>query len=367
MPEILSRASILFKVDSRLRGNPHEPGLTKVDENWGYPELSVCGKIRGNRRIAMDVIFDRCCGIDVHKETLTACIMVGTGPRMRKEIKTYSTMTEELEKLRGWLKAEGITHIAMESTGVYWKPVYNILEEDFSVMIANAKHIKHVPGRKTDVKDSEWICKLLRNGLIRGSFIPPRHIRNLRDLTRHRAKLNHLMTSEKNRLQKYLEDSNIKLASVASDIFGVSGRAMLKELLGGNEDVEAIADLAKGVLRNKKEALKKSCVGRVTEHHRMMIQFSLKHLEYMETLRGAVQHQIDKVVRENNLQKNIELLDTIPGVHEEAAEVILAEIGTDMNTFPTEHHLASWAGISPGNNESAGKKKADRPARGTNG
>jgi transposase len=323
--------------------------------------------IKKTGRIAMDVIFERCCGIDVHKETLTACIMIGAGNRMRKEIRTFSTMTEDIEKLRQWLKGEEITHVAMESTGVYWKPVYNILEEDFSVMIANAKHIKHVPGRKTDVKDSEWICKLLRNGLIRGSFIPPRHIRQLRDLTRHRAKLNHLMTSEKNRLQKYLEDSNIKLASVASDIFGVSGRAMLKELLAGNENVEEIVDLAHGVLRNKKEALKKSCVGKLTEHHRVMIQLSLKHIEYMEGLISEIQQRIDKVVRENKLQKNIELLDTIPGVNETAAEVIVAEIGSDMGVFPTEHHLASWAGMSPGNNESAGKKKAATPPKETSG
>ncbi len=315
----------------------------------------------------MDVIYDKCCGIDVHKETLTACIMVGAGNRVRKEIRTFSTMTEDIERLRDWLKSEEITHVAMESTGVYWKPVYNILEEDFSVMIANAKHVKHVPGRKTDVKDSEWICKLLRNGLIRGSFIPPRHIRQLRDLTRHRAKLNHLMTSEKNRLQKYLEDANIKLASVASDIFGVSGRKMLKEMLKGNENVEEIADLAYGQLKKKKDALMKSCTGNLTDHHRMMVQLGLKHIEYMESLIAEVQQQIDRVVRENNLQKNIELLDTIPGVNETAAEVIIAEIGTDMNVFPTEHHLASWAGISPGNNESAGKKKADTPPMGTNG
>lgn len=315
----------------------------------------------------MDVIFDKCCGIDVHKETLTACIMIGTGTRMKKEIRTFSTMTEDLEKLREWLKAEEITHVAMESTGVYWKPVYNILEEGFSVMIANAKHVKHVPGRKTDVKDSEWLCKLLRNGMIRGSFIPPRHIRQLRDLTRHRAKLNHLMTSEKNRLQKYLEDANIKLASVASDIFGVSGRAMLKELIAGNKNVEEIANLAHGALRNKKEALKRSCVGTVTDHHRVMIQLSLKHIEYMEGLIGEVQQRIDKLAKENNLQKNIDLLDTIPGVNETAAEVILAEIGSDMSVFPTEHHLASWAGISPGNNESAGKKKVDISPKETNG
>jgi len=232
----------------------------------------------------METIYENCCGIDVHKETLTACIMIGEGGRVtKKEIKTFSTMTEDIEHLRDWLKAEGVTHVAMESTGIYWRPVFNILEDDFDILLANARHIKNVPGRKTDVKDSEWICKLLRSGLISGSFIPPRHIRQLRDLTRYRSKLNNNISSEKNRVQKYLEDANIKLSSVATDVFGVSGRLMLKELLKGNTNRDELSKLARGRLKNKEEELKKSFNCKITDHHRMLIEISLRHIEYMET------------------------------------------------------------------------------------
>ena len=201
----------------------------------------------------MEIIFERCCGIDVHKETLTACIMIGEGGKVtKKEIRTYTTMTEDIEQLRDWLKSEGVTHVAMESTGIYWRPIFNILEEDFEIILANARHIKNVPGRKTDVKDSEWLCKLLRNGLIRGSFIPPKPIRQLRDLTRYRNKLNNNIASEKNRLQKYLEDANIKLSSVATDIFGVSGCEMIKEIIKGNTDAGALSELARGEIKEQK-------------------------------------------------------------------------------------------------------------------
>lgn len=306
----------------------------------------------------MEVIFQRCCGIDVHKETLTACIMIGEGERVgKKEIRTYSTMTEDIERLRDWLKAEGIKHIAIESTGIYWRPVFNILEEDVEIILANARHIKNVPGRKTDVKDSEWLCKLLRSGLIRGSFIPPKHIRQLRDLTRYRSKLNNNITSEKNRLQKYLEDANIKLSSVATDVFGVSGREMLKELIKGNADAEYLSNLARGRLKSKTEALKKSFNCRITDHHRMLIEISLRHIEYMEGLVSEMDWRIEQLMEANKLRDAVELLDTIPGVNETGAEAIIAEIGTNMNKFPTAAHIASWAGMSPGSNESAGKKK----------
>lgn len=316
----------------------------------------------------MEAIYERCCAIDVHKETLTACIMIGKGGKLtNKEIKTFSTMTEDIERLREWLKSERVTHVAIESTGIYWRPVFNILEEDFEIILANARHIKNVPGRKTDVKDSEWLCKLLRNGLIRGSFIPPKHIRQLRDLTRYRSKLNNNIASEKNRLQKYLEDANIKLSSVATDVFGASGRQMIREIIKGNNDTEGISELAKGRLRNKKEELKKSLNSRVTEHHRMLIEISLRHIEYMEGLIAELDLKIDKLTEDNKLKESIELLDTIPGVDEVAAESIVAEIGTDMNKFPSAEHLASWAGVSPGNNESAGKKKVERQHMETNG
>lgn len=316
----------------------------------------------------MEVVFERCCGIDLHKETLTACITIGKGTRItKKEVRTYKTMTGDLEDLRDWLKAEGVTHVVMESTGVYWKPVYNILEEYFEVVLANARHIKNVPGRKTDVKDSEWLCKLLRNGLIKGSYIPPRHIRQLRDMTRYRRKLNENITSEKNRLQKYLEDANIKLASVVSDVFGVSGRLMLKEIIKGNSDAERLSGLAQRRLKNKTGEIEKAFNSRITDHHRQMIEFSLRHIEYMEELIAEVDMQIDKLIRDHNLKESVELLDTIPGVDRDAANSIIAEIGEDMSVFPSEEHISSWAGISPGNNESAGKKKADGSGMATNG
>ena len=307
----------------------------------------------------MEAIFENCCGIDVHKKTLTACIMIGgEGKITKKEIRTYSTMTEDIEGLRDWLKSEGVTHVAMESTGIYWRPVYNILEEGFEIMLVNARHIKNVPGRKTDVADSEWLCRLLRNGLLNGSFIPPIYIRQLRDLTRYRSKLNNNIAAEKNRLQKYLEDANIKLSSVATDTLGVSGRLMIRDIIKGNTDAVGLSELAKGRLKNKKEELKKSFNSRVTEHHRMLIEMSLKHIEYIESMMVKLEGKMDELIKKQDLAKDLELLDTIPGVDKIGATAIVAEIGADMSKFPTDAHISSWAGMSPGNNESAGKKKS---------
>ena len=316
----------------------------------------------------MEVLFDRCCGIDVHKKTLTACIMIGRdGKLTKKDIRTYSTMTEDLEAFRDWLKSEGITHVAIESTGIYWRPVYNILENDVEVILANARHIKNVPGRKTDVADSEWLCKLLRNGLIQGSFIPPRHIRQLRDLTRYRSRLNNNIAAEKNRLQKYLEDANIKLSSVATDTLGVSGRRMIREIIKGNTDRNGLSELAKGRLRSKIEELKKSFNSRITEHHRMLIEMSLKHIEYIEEMIEKLEMEMDGLIKERKLDQDVELLDTIPGVDKIGATTIIAETGADKSKFPSASHLSSWAGMSPGNNESAGKKKAEGPHQETSG
>ncbi len=316
----------------------------------------------------MEVIYEKCCGIDVHKKTATACIMISNGNRIiKKEIRTYTTMTCDIEKMRDWFKEEGVAHIAIESTGIYWRPLYNILEEDFEIILANARHVKNVPGRKTDVKDSEWLCKLLRSGLIEGSFIPPKHIRQLRDLTRYRSRLNNNIASEKNRLQKYLEDANIKLSSVATDSFGVSGRAMIKEIINGNTNVKELSELAKGRLRNKIKDLKKSFNCKITEHHRKLIKMSLEHIEYIEGMIQSIENEIDELESKHNMKKEVELLDTIPGIDKTGASAILAEIGTDMSKFPTPEHLSSWAGLSPGNNESAGKKKAVRPLMETNG
>ena len=300
----------------------------------------------------METIIEKGCGLDVHKETVVACIM-GTG--VRKEIRTYSTMTNDLLRLKGWLQETGITHVAMESTGVYWKPVFNILEDEFEVILVNARHVKNVPGRKTDVQDSEWLCRLLRSGLLKGSFIPPRGIRELRDLTRYKRKLIQAIVAEKQRVEKVLEDANIKLSSIASDTFGASGKRIIEELVKGKLEAEKMAELSKGRLRRKREHLKEALVGEVREHHKFMIKVSLKHIRAMEKILLGVERKIREKI-ERNYKEEDELLQTIPGVKENASTII-AEIGVDMDIFPSEMHLSSWAGVSPGNNESAGKKK----------
>lgn len=301
----------------------------------------------------METVIERGCGIDVHKETVVACVM-GTG--IEKEVRTYGTMTGELLQLKEWLKGLGVTHVAMESTGVYWKPIFNILEEGFKVILVNARHIKNVPGRKTDVKDCEWICKLLRCGLVKGSFIPEKDIRELRDLTRYRKKLVQAISSEKNRIQKVLEDANIKLSSVLSNSFGVSGSAIIEELLKGSQSIEEMAGLARGKLKPKKAQIKEALQGNFQEHHRFMIEASLEHIKSIERIISGIDVEIDKKIE--MYRKEYDLLQTIPGVKEQGAAAIIAEVGTDMERFPGEEHLASWAGMSPGNNESAGKKKA---------
>jgi transposase len=300
----------------------------------------------------MEIIIERGCGLDVHKETVVACIM-GTG--VRKEIRTYTTMTNDLLRLRGWLQEAGITHVAIESTGVYWKPVFNILEDSVEVILVNARHVKNVPGRKTDVQDSEWLCRLLRSGLLKGSFIPPRGIRELRDLTRYKRKLIQAMVAEKQRVEKVLEDANIKLSSIASDTFGASGKRIIEELVKGKLGAEKMAELSKGRLRSKREHLKEALVGEVREHHKFMIKVSLKHIRAMEKILLGVERKIREKI-ERDYKEEDELLQTIPGVKENASTVI-AEIGVDMDIFPNEMHLSSWSGVSPGNNESAGKKK----------
>jgi len=303
----------------------------------------------------MDVIIDKGCGLDVHKETVVACVM---GSGIKKEIRTFSTMTGDLFQLKSWLSEKGITHVAMESTGPYWKPVFNVLDDSFDVILANARHIKNVPGRKTDVKDSEWICKLLRSGLLAASFVPPKAIRELRDLTRYRRKLAQSISAEKNRVQKVLEDANVKISSVVSDTFGVSASRMIEAILAGDLNPEAISDLAVGKLKGKKEELKKALVGNFQEHHRFMIQASLDHIESLEKIIAGLDQEINRKLKDYH--QEYELLQTIPGVKEQGAAAIIAEIGADMGRFPSEGHLSAWAGMSPGNNESAGKKKAER-------
>lgn len=300
----------------------------------------------------MEIVVDKGCGLDVHKKQVSACI---NGRGLKKEIRTYSTMTNDLVKMKKWLKENGITHVAMESTGVYWKPVFNILEDSFEVILVNARHIKNVPGRKTDVQDCEWLCKLLRSGLLSGSFIPPKDIRQLRDLTRYKRKLVQTISAEKNRIQKVLEDANIKLSSVLSNTFGVSGSQIIEELIKGSLSVEEMSKLAKGRLIKKREILKEALVGKLEEHHKFMINSSINHIKSIERIIEDINAKIKEKMK--HYKQQYKLLQTIPGIKEDGAASIIAEIGVDMDRFPTEEHISSWSGMSPGNNESAGKRK----------
>ncbi|MEK7297585.1 MAG: IS110 family transposase [Planctomycetota bacterium] len=311
----------------------------------------------------MDSIYRCCCGLDVHKDTVAACLRkIGDDGKVHIEKRTYSTMTKGLLALSDWMTSEGVTHVAMESTGVYWKPIWNILEGGFTVLLVNARHIKQVPGRKTDMKDCEWIAQLLQHGLLNSSFVPPTPIRELRDLTRHRAKVIGEQAAVANRIQKMLEDANIKLASVATDVMGVSGRAMLKAIISGQEDPKVLADLAKRRLRGKIPQLKLALEGRVTEHHRFMLGTLLDQWEYLESLVKRLDGRIEDVMRP--FQESVELLKGIPGVEQRTAENLIAEIGNNMDQFPSAEHLASWAGMCPGNNESAGKRKSGTTPKG---
>lgn len=307
----------------------------------------------------MQAIVERCCGIDVGQAFVVACLLVGKPhERPRKEVRTVNTMTRDLVELREWLRSEGCTHVAMESTGVYWKPVYEVLEGHFELVVGNAQHIKNVPGRKTDVRDSEWIADLLRHGLISSSFVPPKDIRELRDLTRYRRKLVETRTAERNRLLKLLETANIKLASVASDVFGVSGMLMLKALVEGKSDAATMALLARGRLRDRLAQLELALEGRFTEHHRFVVGTQLKRLETLEADVGKLDERIAEQLKPYAHQ--MRLLRQIPGVSDTLAAVIVAEIGVDMSVFPDAAHLASWAGVCPGSHESAGRHKSGR-------
>lgn len=305
------------------------------------------------------LIIDRGCGIDVHRDTAVATIK---GIDLTTQTKTFGTFTDELYTLVGWLQDNGVTHIAMESTGVYWKPIYFILEEFFEIILVNARHIKNVPGQKTDKKDSEWIAKLLMSGLLKGSFVPPQNIRELRWLHRHRRKLIGHRTAEKNRLQNILEDANIKLGSVVSNIFGVSGLAMVKAMIAGQTDPNELANLAKGSLVKKKSQLCKALNGKVTDHHRFMLNMILENIDTINKQIAQLEARMDTYL--NNMVQEVNLLKTIPGVSNQIATGIIAEIGIDMQHFASHRHLASWAGMCPGNNESAGKKMSTKTTQG---
>src|SRR3990172_278347 len=312
----------------------------------------------------MEVVHERRCGLDVHKKTVVACLVTpGRGGQPTREVRTFSTMTRELLALSDWLLEAGCTHAAMESTRSYWKPVYNLLEGSFELLVVNAQHMKAVPGRKTDVKDAEWIADLLRHGLLRPSFIPSRPERELRELTRYRTSLLQERAAEVNRLQKVLEGANIKLASVATNVVGLSGRAMLAAMVAGEYEVEAVAGLARGKLRNKIGALREALEGRLQPHQRFMLAAQLRHIDSLDSVMEEVSGEVER--RLATLQAELKRLSTIPGVSTRISQTMMREMGADMGRFASAGHLASWVAICPGHDESAGKSRSGRTRKGS--
>lgn len=307
----------------------------------------------------MDVVYSRACGLDVHKKNIVACVITPEG----KEIRTFETMTDDLIRLADWIKDRECSHVAMESTGVYWKPIYNLLElEGIETLVVNAQHIKNVPGRKTDLKDAEWIAGLLRHGLLKGSFIPKREQRELRELIRYRRSLIEERAREVSRIQKVLEGANIKLSSVASNVLGKSGRAMIEAMIEGETDPGILSELAKRKLKSKKADLKRALNGLMGPHQKLMLSAQLRHIDYLDEEISRLDEEIKKRMLPFN--EDLELLDTIPGVARRTAETIAAEIGLDMNQYPSAAHLCSWAGLCPGQNESAGKRISGKTRKG---
>ena len=310
----------------------------------------------------MEAMVEKCAGLDVHQETIVACVLKGDLDRKpESKIRTYGTYTKDLEELHEWLLEEEVEQVAMESTGVFWKCVWNIIEDErYEIKLANAREIKNMPGRKTDVKDAQWIAELLRCGLIKESFVPNVEIRELRDLTRYRRKIIQQASTEKNRIHKILQDANIKITTDISDIFGDTGRKILEMIIEGkeitNEDlIEITSGRGKASLRGKIPQIKEAIKGTTREHHKKMLKLIYEHLKYLEKEQKEIEKLIDEACEE--YRKEIELLDSIPGIDQDSAKAIIAEIGVDMNQFATVKNLTSWAGMSPGNNESAGIKK----------
>jgi len=317
------------------------------------------GDLSGKDGLMMEVLYERCCALDVHKKTVIVCVATRDG----KQTRTFATMTSDLLELADYLVSKGCTHVAMESTGVYWKPIYNILDGlGMELLVVNARDIKAVPGRKTDVKDAEWICDLLRHGLLRGSFIPDRSQRELRELVRYRKGLVQERSREVNRIQKVLEGANIKLGDVATNVMGKSGQAILEALVQGNTDPESLAGLAKGKLRRKNEQLARALQGLIGPHQRMMLSTQLGHIRFLDGQIERLNREVEERMRP--FEEAIEAIDAIPGVGRRIAEEVLAETGADMAQFPNAAHLASWVGVCPGNNESAGKRKSGRARKG---
>ena len=312
----------------------------------------------------MQVLHPRCCGLDVHKKLIVASLLLTSEDgSLSAQTRSFGASSAELWKLSDWLAEHGVTIVAMESTGVYWKPVWNILEGEFELMLVNAQHLKNVPGKKTDVTDAEWIAQLLRHGLLQPSFVPPVFERDLRDLTRYRRRLVQEQAREKNRVEKVLESANVKLSSVISDLFGASGRRMLRAMAGGETDPQALAALGDRKLSATREQLAEALTGRLRDHHRFMLKEHLDHLEHLERSVERVSKEV--AARLEPFRWMIEVLDSIPGIDVRGAEDLLAEIGTDMGRFASAGHLASWAGICPGNNRSGGKRLSGKTRKGS--
>lgn len=313
----------------------------------------------------MDVIVDRCAALDVHKDTVMACVRRPgpSGKHRAQEVREFRTWTSSLRELRDWLAGEGVSQVAMEATGVYWKPVWHVLVElDAELLLCNAHHVKNLPGRKTDVADAVWLCQLLECGLLRGSFVPPAEIAELRDLTRYRTKLVQDRARETQRIQKLLEDANIKLDSVASDVLGKGARRMIEALIAGERDVDAMADMALTRMRSKIGELQLALEGRFTGHHALMASMHFRHIDELTELIAQIEQEVDR--RLTPFAEAAARLQTIPGIGKRTAEVVIAEIGVDMARFPTAGHLASWAGLCPGNHESAGKHRSGKARKG---
>jgi transposase len=309
----------------------------------------------------MQALYGRVCGLDVHKKVVVACVRI-LDPKdgmVQSTLRSFGTMTRDVVALRDGLAELKVTHVAMESTGVYWQAIFNLLESHFTVWVVNAQHIKKVPGRKTDVKDAEWIAQLLQCGLLRPSFVPDRQQRELRDLTRQQTKLVQQRNAVENRIQKVLETANIKIGSVASDVLGVSGRKMIEALIAGEKDVEVLADLAKRQLRGKIPELQRALEGELTDHHRFLLRQLLEQYDFLESKIKSMSERVG-VLAPASFQAAVQTLDSIPGIAERGARALLAETGTDMSRFPTYKHFASWAGQCPGNHESAGKRKSGK-------
>jgi transposase len=322
----------------------------------------------------MEVLHTRCAGLDVHKDSVVACVRLAANGKVGREVRSFATTTSGLQGLSAWLQEQGCTHVAMEATGVYWKPVWNILSDsDFELVLANAAHIKNVPGRKTDVNDATWIADLLAHGLIRSSFVPEERYQELRSLQRTRKQLQRERASHVQRMQKTLEEANIKLGSAISDILGVSGRAIIVALIGGETNPVKLADMADRRVKASREELCEALRGRVTDHHRFLLQLHLKQIDAIEAAIARIDRQVEAVIARIDAEVEagqapfhvlIALLITIPGVQLLAARTILAEIGTDMSRFPSAGHLLSWAGLCPRNDESAGKRRSNRLRKG---